>query len=495
MLTNEIKSKINQLWDKFWSGGISNPLSAIEQMSFLIFAKRLEDLETHHERRAKIRGEKHDSIFKGNEDCRWSHWKNYPAEQMLTHFREKVFPFLKSLKRGEDALFAENMKDAVFIIPKPSLLQEAVSIIDGIFKETEETSHDTLGDVYEHLLSQISASGKNGQFRTPRHIIKMMAGLLKPRLGEKVCDPACGTSGFLIGAYEYLLQSNTSPEQITYDEDGSVHNLVGDKISNPNHWKILKRETLYGFDSDTTMVRISLMNMLLHGIEHPNIQYADSLSKNFKPGMKFDVILANPPFTGSVDVSEVSDELIQTSKTELLFLKLFYNLLQTGGRAAIIVPNGVLFGSSKVHLEIRKLLLEQCQLEAVIQMPSGVFRPYAGVATGILVFTKGGKTDKVWFYEMESDGFSLDDKRNFIDGKGDIPDLLEKFDKRSDSSKSFSVNVKDIEKNNYNLSLSAYKEVKHEDVEYEKPERIIENIEELEAEIQKELKEISVSLK
>ncbi len=407
MLASELKNQINKLWDRFWSGGIANPLTAIEQMSYLIFMKRLEDLDTIHKKRASARKEGYKSIFEGHEDCRWSQWKHLNAEDMLRHVQIKVFPFIKELHNGDDTLYSQYMKDAVFVIPKASLLQEAVAIIDEM--NITERNQDTQGDMYEYLLNQLSTSGLNGQFRTPRHIIRMMVDLVDPDIGQTICDPACGTAGFLICAYEHILEKYTSPEIIQFDEDGVAHNLVGDKIVEKAHWNLLKRETFYGFDFDTTMIRIGLMNMILHGIERPNIKYADTLSKKFEQKPIYDIIFANPPFAGSIDKSDINDSFkLETTKTELLFVELFFNLLRMGGKASVIVPNGVLFGSSNAHIETRKLLLEKCQLEAVISMPTGVFQPYSGVATAVLVFTKGGKTENVWFYEMLRDGYSLE---------------------------------------------------------------------------------------
>lgn len=486
MLKAELKAKINQLWDRFWAGGLANPLTAIEQVSYLIFIKRLEELDEINKNRAEARNEKYVSIFKGHEDCRWSHWKHLNADEMIIHVRDKVFHFIKNIKTGEDGEFSKLMQDALFMIPKASLLQEAVTIIDDM--KVSPQNYDTLGDMYEYLLSELSTAGKVGQFRTPRHIIRMMIKLLNPQLGEKICDPACGTAGFLVNTYQHILEMNTSKDIIKYGEDGTPHNLIGDKITNKKHWDMLRKESLYGFDFDQTMVRIAAMNMILHGIEHPNIIRCDTLSKAFEQKAKYDVVLANPPFTGSIDVGDVHDDLrLKTAKTELLFLELFYNLLNIGGRAAIIVPNGVLFGSSYAHKEVRTLLLEKCQLEAVISMPSGVFQPYAGVGTAVLVFIKGGKTEKVWFYEMLKDGFSLDQKRDFIDGKGDIPDIIEKFKTKVESKQSFNVDIKKIIENDHGLAIERYKKVEHEKIHYEKPNKIIERVLKEEQEITKEL--------
>ena len=474
MLKQELKSQINKLWDKFWSGGISNPLTAIEQMSYIFFMKRIEDLDNRNKDLADARHEKYISVFEEYPECRWSHWKHFSADDMLRHVRDAVFPFIKKIKRGEDTLFAESMKDAVFLIPKASLLQEAVSIIDNI--NISAQNQDVQGDIYEYLLNELKTSGKNGQFRTPRHMIRMIVELVNPKINEKVGDVAAGTAGFLINAYEYILKENTSPELLEYDEEGVARNLIGDKLDKKQH-NLLKRETFFGYDNDTTMVRIALMNMILHGIEHPNIKYADTLSKNFTQKEQFEVVLGNPPFTGSIDKSDINDNFkIQTTKTELLFLELFYNSLHTGGRAGIIVPNGVLFGSSNAHKDVRKLLLEKAQLEAVISLPSGVFQPYSGVGTAVLIFTKGGNTKKVWFYDMKADGFTLDQKREFIDGKGDIPDIVKKFKTKADGTNCFSIDFKTIKDNDYNLSVQRYREVVHEEKEYDKPKDMIDRV-------------------
>jgi len=500
-LAPEIKSKIDALWDKFWSGGVSNPLQSIEQMSYLIFMKRLEDMDVQEVKRAKAIGSTYSSVFEGKEDCRWSNWKHYPAEQMLEHVRDKVFPFIKNLHDGEKSLFAQHMKDAVFIIPKPSLLQEAVAIIDEM--EITKQNADTQGDIYEYLLSQLSTAGKNGQFRTPRHIINMMVKLVDPDINDRICDPACGTAGFLIGAYEHILIKYTSPEMLQIDEDGEAHNLIGDHITNAKHWQKLKNETFYGYDFDSTMARISFMNMVLHGISAPKIEQKDTLSKRFEEESKYTVVLANPPFKGSIDKSDINDKLLPlgTTKTELLFVDRMMRLLVTGGRCAVIVPDGVLFGNKKAHVKLRKMLMETCQLEGIVSMPSGVFKPYAGVSTAVMVFTKGGKTDKVWFYDMESDGYSLDDKRARIDGKGDIPDIVERFKARKTETpsdrkaKCFYVPVNEIIDNTYDLSISKYKEIEYEEVEYEKPEVILDRIEDLENQILKNVAELRKMLK
>jgi len=490
MLDSELKSKINLLWNKFWSGGISNPLQAIEQMSYLIFMKRLEDENVAREQNAKFLGEKQISIFKGNEDCKWSKWTEMPAEQMLEHVRDKVFPFLRKLNGGENSVYSKYMKNASFSIPTASLLAEAVKIINDM--HIKEQNRDTKGDLYEYLLGQLQTAGKNGQFRTPRHIIKMMVEILNPKYGDKICDPACGTAGFLVSTFEHILKNNTSADLV---KEG---NFAGDKL-NENQWKILREETLYGYDFDDVMLKISLMNLMMHGINNPNVGQKNTLSKRFDESNCYDVILANPPFKGSIDESEIGENFrTKTKKTELLFLELMFNLLTNSGRCAVIVPDGVLFGNSKAHKKIRELLLDKCRLDALISMPSGIFKPYAGVSTAVLYFTKGESTKEVWFYDMEADGFSLDDKRTEQPDKNDIPDIVERFENRQKErptdrkKKYFIVPIKEIKDNNYDLSISKYKEIEYEEVEYEKPEIIKKKILELENKIIEKLKEINV---
>jgi type I restriction enzyme M protein len=497
-LAPELKSKIDGLWDKFWSGGLSNPLSSIEQMSYLIFMKRLEDMDVAEQKKSQAKKEIYNSVFIGHDSCRWSNWKHYPAEKMLTHVRDVVFPFIKNIHDGEKTLFSEHMKDAVFLIPKPSLLQEAVSIIDEM--NITAQNRDTQGDIYEYLLSELKTAGKNGQFRTPRHLIRMIVELVDPDIGDKICDPACGTAGFLINAYEYIIRKYTSSEMIKKDEDGTFYGLYGDKITDKKNWEFLWN-SFYGYDFDSTMVRISLMNMVLHGIPTPKIILTDTLSKRYVEENKYTIVLANPPFTGSIDKSDINDSLtVGTTKTELLFVERMVNLLQIGGKCGVIVPDGVLFGSSNAHKILRKILLEQCQLESIISMPPGVFRPYTSVSTAILIFIKGDKTEKVWFYDMNADGYSLDDKRTFIDGKGDMPDIIQRFRKRYEENptdrkgKCFFVPVSEIKENGYDLSISRYKEIVYEEVHYEKPEIIINKIEDLENKIKTNINELKKML-
>ncbi len=486
----------------FYAGGMSNPISAIEQISYLIFMKRLEDMDNQQKKAAERRGQGYTSIFKRKETCRWSHWMHFDAERMLKHVRDTVFSFIKELNGGNN-FYAEAMKDAVFLIPRPSLIQEAVKIIDEINFFIKDI--DLQGDIYEYLLSEISQSGKNGQFRTPRHIIRMIIELVAPKLGDRICDPACGTAGFLIGAYNHILKEHTDSKNIEYDEDGAAHHLTADKIVEKKHWNFLKEKAFFGYDFDTTMVRIGLMNMVLHGITNPKIRYADTLSKSFKERQLYDVILANPPFKGSVDKSDIAEDLTVTGaskkpKTELLFLNLFVNMLIPGGRCGVIVPDGVLFGASNAHMDARKMLLEKCGLEAIISMPSGVFKPYAGVSTAVLIFTKGEKTDKVWFYDMQADGYSLDDKRGKIE-QNDIPDIIENWNSRNKNKqpkkgdKWLWVDIEEIKKNKYDLSISRYKPIEYEEVEYEKPEKIAKKILKLEEEIKEQVKNIQNEFK
>ena len=484
MLDTNLKSKINKLWDKFWSGGLSNPITAIEQMSYLIFMKKLEDEDEKRIREAGFTGEKYVSAFKGHEDCKWKNWVTKPAETILEHVRDKVFPFMRSLGGNGNSLYKEYMKGANFSIPTASLLIEAVNIINDI--HIKEQNQDTQGDIYEYLLSELQTAGKNGQFRTPRHIINMMVDLADPKIDDKILDSACGTAGFLVNSYQHILQANKKE---------------GISTLTPTQKKILDEDSIFGYDFDETMKRISIMNLMMHGIKKPNIFWVNTLSDT-EPRISdntYDVILANPPFKGSLNQAEISERFrIKTTKTELLFLELMYLALSPSGRCAVIVPEGVLFGNSKAHKRIREILLADCRLDAVISMPSGVFKPYAGVSTAVLFFTKGEPTQKVWFYKMEADGYSLDDKRTFIDGKGDIPDILEHFENREKENptnrkkKYFFVPIKEIKEKDWDLSRSKYREIEHEEVKYEKPEIIKKRILELEEDIIKGLKELKV---
>lgn len=509
MLSAKMKSLINQLWNSFWVGGIANPLTAIEQMSYLLFIRRLDEVDTKLKKDAEWTGENYNSIFAGkynsplsNEEIdkqtlRWSHFKHLEGGEMLSHVQTKVFPFIKQIN-GQNSTFAEYMADAVFIIPKPSLLVEAVNILDALYQEIEteiqagQTFHDTQGDMYEYLLSEISSSGKNGQFRTPRHIIKLMCELTSPGIGEKIGDPACGTGGFLLGAYQYILTQHTSQEHIKIDEDGFTHGF-GDKLTDERLWKELRENTFFGYDFDTTMVRIGLMNLMLHGITNPNIKRVDTLSKRYNEDNQYDVIMANPPFKGSIDKGDINENFsLKTTKTELLFVNRIINSLKIGGRASVIVPDGVLFGSSKAHKDLRKMVINDCELQGIVSMPSGVFKPYAGVSTAILTFVKGGSTEKVWFYDMQADGYSLDDKRIKIDSS-DLPNIVEEWKSRKSNTnddrkaKHFFVSLQEIKENNYDLSINRYKEFEYIPPEYDKPEVILDRIVKFEEVIKQEI--------
>jgi type I restriction enzyme M protein len=430
MLTDTaLRSQVDQLWDKLWSGGLSNPLDAIEQFSYLLFMKRLDDAENAREQASRRRGTKYDPVFKDAKH-RWAYWTNLKAEEALKYVKETVFPALKEMGSSGSS-FELQMKEAEFKINKPSLLIEACKAIDQM--KISQQNQDVQGDLYEYLLGKLTTAKIVGQFRTPRHIIRMMVQMIAPRATERICDPAAGTAGFLVNAYQYILEQSTSKEILEYDEDGMPHHLTGDLL-NPQERDFLQTKAITGYDNDSgmTLLRIGSMNLMLHGVTHPNFRYADTLSKSFNEEKQYDVVLANPPFKGAIDSSDVNPTLpTRYRKTELLFLHLFLRLLEMGGRCAAISPDGVLFGSSKAHVETRRRLVEENSLDAVISMPSGVFKPYAGVSTAVMIFTKGSTTDRIWFYDMEHDGFSLDDKRQRI-LENDIPDILECWKHRHD---------------------------------------------------------------
>lgn len=522
MLQNnpELKSKIDQLWNKFWSGGISNPLTAIEQITYLLFMKRLDELDQKRQADAEWTGENYISKFTGTwippeyrsqpepekfaidkRSLRWSEFKRMQAEEMLQHVQGKVFPFLKDLN-GAESNFTHHMRNAVFIIPKPALLVEAVKTIDDIFEVMEKDSkekgqafQDIQGDVYEFLLSEIATAGKNGQFRTPRHIIKLMADLVQPQLGHKIADPACGSGGFLLGAYQYIvteLAKKAGAQDLKPDEDGFTRTSVAAALTEKA--QAILASSLWGYDIDQTMVRLGLMNLMMHGIDEPHIDYKDTLSKSYTEEAEYDIVMANPPFTGSIDKGDINEHLqLATTKTELLFVENIYRLLKKGGTACVIVPQGVLFGSGGAFKTLRQMLVERCDLKAVITLPSGVFKPYAGVSTAILLFTKvwGPKdkvskpaTEHVWFFEMAADGYSLDDKRSKQEGYGDLQDIIARYHSRNPATatdrtaKCFMVPRAEIadEKNNYDLSLSRYKQDVFEEVHYDAPGVILDRL-------------------
>jgi type I restriction enzyme M protein len=431
MLTDPtLRGQVDALWDKLWSGGLANPLDAIEQFSFLLFMKRLDEAEEDRERNARQHGKKRDSIFP-DPKLRWSYWTNLKADEALKYVKEKVFPFIKTLG-GSGGSFAEQMANAEFKINKPSLLIEACTAIDAM--HISEQNQDVQGDLYEYLLGRLNTAGTSGQFRTPRHIIRMMVKMLDPKPRDRMCDPAAGTCGFPVNFYQHILETHTDPSILHYDEDGYPHPLIGEKLTKAEH-EFLQKEAITAYDSDSgmTMLRIGSMNLMLHGIERPRFHYTDTLSKSFDEEKCYDVVLANPPFKGAIDAADINPTLpTRVRKTEILFLHLFLRLLELGGRAAVIVPDGVLFGTSNAHIEIRKKLIEENRLDAVVSMPSGVFRPYAGVSTAVLVFTKGATTERIWFYDMDHDGFSLDDRRQKVP-ENDIPDILECWKHRHDA--------------------------------------------------------------
>ena len=494
MITGELKNKIDSLWDIFAAGGLVNPLEVIEQITYLMFIHDLDDSDNMRAKESAMLGLPYQSIFAeevqigertiDGTQLKWSTFRDFPAGRMYTIMQEWVFPFIKNLHADKDSAYSKYMDDAIFKLPTPLVLSKVVDSLDEIYEMMSEIqTADVRGDVYEYLLSKIAQSGLNGQFRTPRHIIRMMVELMDPSSDEMICDPACGTSGFLVASGEYLKEKKK--EEIFYDKQKKDHYM--------NHM-------FYGYDMDRTMLRIGAMNMMTHGIDNPFIEYRDSLSDQNQDKEKYSLVLANPPFKGSLDAESVSGDLLKvckTKKTELLFLTLFLRILKIGGRCACIVPDGVLFGSSTAHKAIRKEIVENQRLVAVISMPSGVFKPYAGVSTAILIFTKTdhGGTDHVWFYDMTADGLSLDDKRSPI-ADNDIPDIIERFknlDKEMDrkrTDKSFMVPKQDIVDNDYDLSINKYKEIEYVPVEYPPTSEIMANIRELEMEIGKEMDEL-----
>lgn len=499
-LTTQLKSDIDKLWTEFWTGGITNPLTVIEQISFLMFAKLLDVTETTNERRAERTKKPFNNRFKGaNDPRRWKNFKQKDANEMLRVVRDEVFPHFRKLNGG--TTFAEYMQDAQLMIQKPSLLVSSVNMIDKL----PITDGDAKGDLYEYLLSKLTTAGINGQFRTPRHIIHFMVELLEPKPTEVIGDPACGTAGFLVGVMQYLLETHTSAKGKLKGEHGETI-YTGDQLE--EYRRHIQNDMFHGFDFDATMLRIASMNLMLHGVDNPDIHYQDTLSNSFPEKFAkqatggFDVILANPPFKGSLDAGDVHPSLTQavkTKKTELLFVALILRMLKKGGRSATIVPDGVLFGSSKAHTALRKMLVKDNQLEAVISLPSGVFKPYAGVSTAILVFTKGGKTEHVFFYDVDADGFSLDDKRDPVNAN-DLPNALACWRKKSAkkdtdrTAKHFMVPVKAIEEKDFDLSINRYKEAKHEEVTYDPPKKIVAKLRTLEAEISKDLSDLETML-
>ncbi len=504
MITGAIKNKVDKIWTDIWAGGITNPLTVIEQLTYLMFIRSLDEKELETEEFEHMTGEKMEKIFPQTptgQSMRWSKFKNSDPREIYDVISRRVFPAIKDMHRGrlpditeqgemveadetsgseENTAFARYMQDAMFLIPTPQVLQKIITGLDDLY-EHDISDLDMQGDLYEYMLGKLATAGQNGQFRTPKHIREMMVELLRPTPEDTICDPACGTAGFLVSASEYIRK---------HYEDTMTQ----------EQWEHFSGEAFTGFDTDRTMLRISAMNLMLHSISHPEIDYKDSVSKQNEIRDKFTLCLANPPFKGTVDAESINDNLkavTNTKKTELLFLALFLRMLKKGGRCACIVPDGVLFGSSKAHKAIRKELVENHHLRAVISMPSGVFKPYAGVSTAVLVFTKtgAGGTDRVWFYDMQSDGFSLDDKRSPVDDN-DIPDIIKRFHNleqeadRKRTEKSFLVPKQEIADNDYDLSINKYKKVDYVPVEYPPTEEILKELYTLEAEITTGLKEL-----
>lgn len=508
MITGAIKSKIDKIWTDIWAGGITNPLTVIEQLTYLMFIRSLDEKELETEELENMSGERLQRIFPQSaqgQAMRWSKFKNNDPRDIYAVISQRVFPAIKNMKNGclpdftaqgemiepqtpdesaTDTAFARYMSDAMFLIPTPQVLQKIITGLDDLY-EHDLTGLDMQGDLYEYMLSKLATAGQNGQFRTPKHIREMMVALLQPTPDDVICDPACGTAGFLVSAAEYIRQ-NFEPTMLA------------------EQWAHFAGPAFTGFDTDRTMLRISAMNLMLHSIDTPEVDYLDSVSKQNAISDKFTVCLANPPFKGTVDAESINDNLkavTNTKKTELLFVALFLRMLQKGGRCACIVPDGVLFGSSKAHKALRKELVENHQLRAVISMPSGVFKPYAGVSTAVLVFTKtgAGGTDQVWFYDMQADGFSLDDKRSEI-ADNDIPDIIQRFynleqeQERQRTEQSFLVPKQDIADNDYDLSINKYKKVEYVPVEYPPTSELLADLNALEMEISKGLAELEEML-
>lgn len=484
MLTGEVRNKIDRIWYDIWTGGISEPVTVIEQLTYLMFIRSLDEKDTDNEKFEALSGEAMPKIFPLDEDgqaMRWSKFKNKDSREIFDIISSKVFPFIKSMNGNLESAFSRYMSDAMFLMPTPQVLQKVITGLDELY-EHDIKDLDMLGDIYEYMLGKLAAAGQNGQFRTPKHIRDLMVRLLSPSPTDKICDPACGTAGFLVSSAEYIRQNF-------------------ENTMTPKDWEHFSTKCFTGFDIGRTMLRLSAMNLMLHSITNPNVDYVDSISKSNTAQNLYDIILANPPFTGTIDVDSINDNLktvCNTKKTELLFVALFIRMLKIGGRCACIVPDGVLFGSSNAHKSLRKELVENNNLQAIISMPSGVFKPYAGVSTAILVFTKTGSaaTKNVWFYDMKSDGFSLDDKRTDLGTGGDIEDIIARFKNfenewdRKPTEQSFLVPIAKIIENDYDLSINRYKETTYEKIEYDKPQEIMLRLDELNMEIGSKMEEL-----
>lgn len=515
MITGPLKSRIDSLWTDFWTGGITNPLTVIEQITFLMYSRLLDMKERADEKRASLTNKPFARRFGDDEqDCRWETWRHYGSEKMLPHVRDRVFPHFRRLAErstGANSMFASFMKDAQLMIQKETLLTKAVAAVGDLPLERG----DTKGDLYEYLLSKLTTAGINGQFRTPRHIIRLMVELMQPQPTDRICDPSCGTAGFLVEAYDYLLREHTSDAGKHVElVDGEEHiTYSGDLLTQQGHRSHVDTDMFHAYDFDATMLRIASMNLVMHGVAEPDVHYQDTLSQSFEErhpkGSKgaFDLVLANPPFKGSLDEQDVAPDLlrvVKTKKTELLFIALILRMLKVGGRSATIVPDGVLFGSSKAHVQLRQHLIENNQLEAVISLPSGVFKPYAGVSTAIIIFAKGGKTENVLFYDLQSDGFTLDDKRTQIgDGKGDLPDVLTKYRQWCEANlnlsdrtaKAFEVPAAEIAACGFDLAINRYKVEQRVAAKHEAPADILKKLQEVEKEICADLIELTELLK
>ncbi|OME04666.1 DNA methyltransferase [Paenibacillus odorifer] len=483
MLTGEVRNKVDKIWSDIWAGGISNPLTVIEQLTYLMFIRSLDEKELENESFEALSGEAMPKIFPQDEEgqeLRWSKFKTKDARIIYEIVGTKVFPFIKAMNGTNMTAFSRYMQDAMFLVPTPQVLQKMITGLDELY-EHDIKNLDMQGDLYEYMLGKLASAGQNGQFRTPKHIRDLMVRLLAPTPNDKIVDPACGTAGFLVSSAEYIREKYES--EMTSEQ-----------------WEHFAGEMFSGFDTDRTMLRLSAMNLMLHSISQPNIDYVDSVSRQNNAASAYDIVLANPPFTGTVDIESINDNLrtvTDTKKTELLFVALFLRILRKGGRCACIVPDGVLFGSTKAHKSLRKELVENHQLQAVISMPSGVFKPYAGVSTAILLFTKtgAGGTERVWFYDMKADGYSLDDKRSPIEAN-DIPDIIARYHNlegeadRQPTEPSFLVDKSAIEANEYDLSINKYKEVVYEKVEYDKPKVIMARLDKLNLNILSKMEEL-----
>ncbi|RYE22289.1 MAG: SAM-dependent DNA methyltransferase [Sphingobacteriaceae bacterium] len=532
MLSNELKSKINKLWDKFWSRGISNPITAIEQISYLLFMRRMDDVDAHTEMKSRFASVKHKTLFvreklgtdgknlvdkaghkiyESADDCRWSYFSKLDPDTMLNVVSNKVFPFIKNLNDPSQP-YTRHMQNAVFVINNATLLDEAVKAIDEIFEDIRRQQkagqqfQDTQGDMYEYLINEIGTSGKNGQFRTPRHLIQFMCEIVDPDWTDRICDPACGTGGFLVGAYQHILTKYSNSKEIIEDENGlkRFKKYGGDKITKQEVWDALNEKTFSGFDVDQTMVRIGLMNLMLHGIKVPQIENIDTLSSKYDQKYhdgEYSIVMANPPFTGRVDKIGMSGSLkIDGTQSELLFLVRISKMLRIDGKAAVIIPEGVLFSSSNNYKKTREILLKDNRLEAVISLPSGAFKPYAGVKTAILIFTKIEEdspiwhTEKVWFYELKNDGYSLDDNRRKL-ADNPLPIAVNAFKERLDSTpiertSHFYVRIDEIRENGLDLSYNHYKKYEYEEQTYKPPQNILEALFLLEDEIRKDMEDL-----